>query len=185
MAQLKLIFTGPVGAGKTTAMRSISDVPLIETDVSMSDTTLSTNASTKVAMDYGVINSQDGEKIHLYGTPGQEPIDYMSDLLDEGEIGLVLLLDNSRDDPFRDMWFFLEAFKKVITDSNIAIGITHMDINNKTTIAVYNAQLLALDLNPPIFAVDPRNTNEVSLLVQALLHSLDSGLAESSWRHKF
>jgi hypothetical protein len=60
-----------------------------------------------------------------------------------------------------------------------------MDINNKTTIAVYNAQLLALDLNPPIFAVDSRNTNEVSLLVQALLHSLDSGLTESNWRHKF
>jgi uncharacterized protein len=185
MAQLKLIFTGPVGAGKTTAIRSISDVPPIEIDISTSDISQSTKAATAVAMDYGVISSQDGDKIQLYGTPGQEPIDYLSDILAEGEIGLVLLLDNSRDDPFRDMWFFLEAFKKVITDSNVAIGITHMDINNKTTIAVYNAQLLALDLNPPIFAIDPRITNEVSLLVQALLHSLDSGLAESSWRHKF
>jgi uncharacterized protein len=184
MAQLNLIFTGPIGAGKTTAIRSISDIPPIETDVAMGDTTQSTKVTT-LAMDYGVINSQDGEKIHLYGTPGQEPIDYMSELLAESEIGLVLLLDNSRDDPFRDMWFFLEGFKKVITDSNVAIGITHMDINNKTTIAVYNAQLLALDLNPPIFAVDPRKTHEVSLLVQALLHSLDSGLTESSWRHKF
>ena len=39
MSQYKIIFTGPVGAGKTTAIQSISDVPPIKTDASASDMT--------------------------------------------------------------------------------------------------------------------------------------------------
>jgi uncharacterized protein len=178
MTQYKIIFTGPVGAGKTTAIHSISDVPPIKTDASASDMTKARKAGTTVAMDYGIMNLDDGEKIHLYGTPGQERFDFMWDILVTGGIGLVLLLDNTRADPFKDMRFFLDAFKKFISETNVAIGITQMDISNKPTIADYHAQLQVSDLKPPIFAVDARVKNDVSLLVQSLLYSLDPGLAE-------
>jgi signal recognition particle receptor subunit beta len=36
MSQYKIIFTGPVGAGKTTAINSISDLPPIKTDAAAS-----------------------------------------------------------------------------------------------------------------------------------------------------
>nr|WP_305908301.1 ATP/GTP-binding protein [Methylomarinum sp. Ch1-1]MDP4521123.1 ATP/GTP-binding protein [Methylomarinum sp. Ch1-1] len=107
MSQYKIIFTGPVGAGKTTAINSISDVPPVKTDAVASDMTKSRKSATTVAMDYGVMNLDGGEKIHLYGTPGQERFDFMWDILTTGGIGLVLLLDNSRLDPFQDMKFFL------------------------------------------------------------------------------
>ncbi|ESS72888.1 putative GTPase [Methyloglobulus morosus KoM1] len=178
MTQYKIIFTGPVGAGKTTAIHSISDVPPVKTDASASDMTKARKASTTVALDYGIMNLEDGEKIHLYGTPGQERFDFMWDILVTGGIGLILLLDNTRADPFRDMRFFLGAFKKFIDETHVAIGITQMDISNKPTIADYHAQLQVLDLNPPIFAVDARVKNDVSLLVQSLLYSLDPGLTE-------
>ena len=178
MTQYKIIFTGPVGAGKTTAIHSISDVPPIKTDAAASDMTKARKAGTTVAMDYGIMNLDDGEKIHLYGTPGQERFDFMWDILVTGGIGLVLLLDNTRADPFKDMRFFLDAFKKFISETNVAIGITQMDISNKPTIADYHAQLQVSDLKPPIFAVDARVKNDVSLLVQSLLYSLDPGLAE-------
>jgi len=178
MTQYKIIFTGPVGAGKTTAIHSISDVPPVRTDASASDMTKARKSSTTVALDYGVMNLEDGEKIHLYGTPGQERFDFMWDILVTGGIGLILLLDNTRADPFKDMRFFLGAFKKFIDETHVAIGITQMDISNKPTIADYHAQLQVLDLNPPIFAVDARVKNDVSLLVQSLLYSLDPGLSE-------
>lgn len=178
MSQCKIIFTGPVGAGKTTAIDSISDVPPIKTDSSATDMTKSRKSSTTVAMDYGIMILEDGEKIHLYGTPGQERFDFMWDILVTGGIGLILLLDNSRPDPFKDMWFFLESFKHFIADTGVAIGITQMDISNKPTIADYQAQLQISNLKPPVFAVDARVKNDVSLLVQSLLYSLDPGLVE-------
>jgi uncharacterized protein len=178
MSQYKIIFTGPVGAGKTTGIHSISDVAPVKTDASASDMTKSRKAGTTVAMDYGIMNLDGGEKIHLYGTPGQERFDFMWDILVNGGIGLILLLDNTRADPFRDMWFFLESFKKFIADTNVAIGITQMDVSSKPTIADYHAELQSSDLKPPIFAVDARVKSDISLLVQSLLYSLDPGLAE-------
>jgi len=76
------------------------------------------------------------------------------------------------------MWFFWELFKNLIAEKHVAIGITHMDISDKPTIADYHSQLQSLDLKPPVFAVDARNNNDVSLLVQSLLYSLDPGLLE-------
>jgi uncharacterized protein len=178
MSQYKIIFTGPVGAGKTTAINSISDVPPIKADSSASDMAKARKAATTVSMDYGIMNFEDGEKIHLYGTPGQERFDFMWDILATGGIGLILLLDNTRADPFKDMRFFLDAFKKFIADTNVAIGVTQMDRSNKPTIADYHAQLQVSDLKPPIFAVDARAKDDISLLVQSLLYSLDPGLAE-------
>ncbi|MGZ8191434.1 MAG: GTP-binding protein [Methylococcaceae bacterium] len=178
MSQYKIIFTGPVGAGKTTAINSISDVPPIKTDASASDMTKSRKASTTVAMDYGIMNLPGGEKLHLYGTPGQERFDFMWDILITGGIGLVLLLDNTRADPFLDMKFFLDTFDKFITDTTVAIGVTQMDLSGKPTIDDYNTNLQGLGLKPPVFAVDARVKSDVSLLIQALLYSLDPGLEE-------
>jgi len=178
MSQYKIIFTGPVGAGKTTAISSISDVPPIKTDASASDMTKSRKASTTVAMDYGIMNLPDGEKIHLYGTPGQERFDFMWDILVTGGIGLVLLLDNTRADPFQDMKFFLETFDKFIGQTTVAIGVTQMDLSAKPTIDDYHVQLHELGIKPPVFAVDARVKSDVSVLIQALLYSLDPGLEE-------
>ena len=176
MSQYKIIFTGPVGAGKTTAIDSISDVPPVKTDAAASDMTKSRKAATTVAMDYGIMNLDDGEKIHLYGTPGQERFDFMWDILTVGGIGLVLLLDNTRADPFQDMKFFLNSFSEFISDTSVAIGITQMDLSSKPSINDYHQQLQAFNLKPAVFSVDARVKNDVSLLVQALLFSLDPGL---------
>ncbi len=176
MSQYKIIFTGPVGAGKTTAINSISDIPPVKTDAAASDMTKNRKSATTVAMDYGVMNLEGGEKIHLYGTPGQERFDFMWDILTAGGIGLILLLDNSRSDPFQDMRFFLDAFDNFINDTSVAIGVTQMDISNKPGIDDYHLQLQSYRLKPPIFAVDAREKGDVSLLVQSLLYSIDPGL---------
>ena len=178
MSQYKIIFTGPVGAGKTTAITSISDVPLIKTDEAASDMTKQRKAETTVAMDYGIMNLNGNEKIHLYGTPGQERFDFMWDILTTGGIGLVLLLDNSRTDPFQDMKFFLNSFDSFIQKTGVAIGVTQMDVSTRPTIDEYNQHLQEIGINVPIFSVDARVKNDVSILVQALMFALDPGLEE-------
>ncbi len=110
--QYKIIFIGPVGAGKTTAIGAISDEPPIRTDASASDMTKQRKSSTTVAMDYGVMNLSEGEKIHLYGTPGQERFNFMWDILSVGGIGLVLLLTNTRPILFGIYAFFLRRLSR-------------------------------------------------------------------------
>ncbi|MGJ0489941.1 MULTISPECIES: GTP-binding protein [Methylobacter] len=178
MSQYKIIFTGPVGAGKTTAIESISDVPPVKTDATASDMTKNRKSSTTVAMDYGIMNLAGGEKIHLYGTPGQERFDFMWDILTTGGIGLILLLDNTRADPFQDMKFFLDTFQSFIAKTNVAIGVTQMDLSDKPAINDYHVQLQGMGLKPPVFSVDARIKSDVSLLVQSLLYSLDPELEE-------
>lgn len=51
MAQHKIIFTGPVGAGKTTAINVISDIPTVRTESPATDMTREQKSETTVAMD--------------------------------------------------------------------------------------------------------------------------------------
>jgi uncharacterized protein len=176
MSNHKIIFTGPVGAGKSTAISSISDIPPVSTDEAASDMTKNRKAATTVARDYGVMKLDGTERIHLYGTPGQERFDFMWEILTEGGIGLVLLVNNSRPDPFQDMHFFLSAFNKFIDDTRVVIGVTRTDESSHPTIADYHLQMENSRHKIPIFEVDARERRDVSLLVEALLYSLDPGL---------
>lgn len=172
----KIIFTGPVGAGKTTAIATLSDILPVSTDEVASDITRSQKAETTVAMDYGVMNLDAGERLHLFGTPGQERFDFMWDILVEGGVGLVLLINNSAKDPFRDLHFFLDAFEKFIDETRVVIGITRMDEDQHPTIDDYHLQLKETKHRIPIFEVDARERRDVALLVEALLYTLDPGL---------
>lgn len=175
-AQHRIIFTGPVGAGKTTAIASLSDTPVIRTDEAASDMTRQRKAQTTVAMDYGTLTLDGGEKLHLYGTPGQERFDFMWDILTEGGIGLVLLLDNSRANPFHDLGFFLKAFQKFISRTHAVIGVSHCDQKRAPSLAEYQAKLQQLGFPMlPILEVDPRSRDDIAMLVQTLIFCLDPG----------
>jgi signal recognition particle receptor subunit beta len=169
----KIIFTGPVGSGKTTAIAAVSDIHPIKTDVAASDMTKVRKATTTVALDYGMVVVEGGVKIHLYGTPGQERFNFMWEILKTGGLGLIILLDNTRPDPFQDMRFFLESFRSFIEETGVAIGVTQMDLDDRFSIDDYYDQLKILKLNPPIFSVDARVKQDVSLLIQSLMYSID------------
>lgn len=94
---LKIVVSGPVGAGKTTLIRSLSEIPVVNTDELSSEAI--GKSHTTVAMDFGRITLDDC-RIHLFGTPGQERFDFMWDLLSEGAFGLLLLLPADRPGDF-------------------------------------------------------------------------------------
>lgn len=109
---LKVVFTGPMGAGKTTAIRAISDSAALSTDVPISGTeAMAGKTMTTVGLDYGEC-SIDGQWVFkLFGTPGQDRFRFMWDILGAGAFGLIVLVDNSRPDPIGDVEFYLEAFE--------------------------------------------------------------------------
>jgi small GTP-binding protein len=88
-APLKIVVSGPVGAGKTTFIRSLSDTPFVDTDEAASEDI--GKASTTVALDFGTLEIE-GTQVHLFGTPGQDRFDFMWEILCEGALGLVLLV---------------------------------------------------------------------------------------------
>ena len=178
MTDYKIIFTGPVGAGKTTAISAISDQAPVSTDVIASDDTLNIKPTTTVAFDYGTVRLEGNKCIHLYGTPGQKRFDFMWDILSTGGIGLILLINNTRDNPFQDLRFFLSQFNDFIERTQIAIGVTQMDRKSAPTIDDYYQQTKNLGVNFPIFDVDARNKQDVAMLIKALLYSIDPTLSE-------
>ncbi|MFM2119341.1 MAG: hypothetical protein RL722_809 [Pseudomonadota bacterium] len=169
----KIIFTGPVGAGKTTAIASISDIEPIRTDEAASDMTQKRKGNTTVAMDYGMIRLGPKEKVHLYGTPGQERFDFMWDILTKGGIGLVLLLDNTRPTPFEDMKFYIGAFREFIENTRLVVGVTQMDTRSSPAIEDYVREMARLEVAAPVFEIDARRRDDVSTLIEALLLSID------------
>ena len=174
----KIIFTGPVGAGKTTSIAALSDIPPVRTDEAASDMTVQRKAGTTVAMDYGRLDLPSGERVHLYGTPGQQRFDFMWDILIQGGIGLILLLDNTRPDPFQDLRFFLNAFREFIDQTGVVVGVTRMDLQPTPRLSDYHVQLDRCGRRgAPVFEVDARRRYDVSILTEALLHSIDPWMA--------
>jgi len=109
----KIVFSGPVGAGKTTAIGAVSDIPPVVTDVRASDDVALQKGSTTVAMDYGVLDLDSGERVHLFGTPGQERFDFMWEILGEGMLGYVVLVDAEREDSLHEAAGILGAFRRM------------------------------------------------------------------------
>ena len=68
----KIVFAGPVGSGKTRAVKTLSDIEVVSTEADATDDVKNLKHQTTVAMDYGVMNLANGDKVRLYGTPGQE-----------------------------------------------------------------------------------------------------------------
>lgn len=171
----KVVFAGPAGAGKTTAISAISDIEVVKTEAKSSDGVELGKHHTTVAMDYGALHLDDGSWVNLYGVPGQERFSFMWDVLAVGSIGVVLLIDGSGEAPLADLEFYTDAFKKVIVKSAVAVGVTHMDKSPHPTLSMYNTRLRLLGITAPVFEVDARSRKDIQSLLMGLLTTLEPG----------
>src|SRR3954452_14789812 len=74
---LKIVITGPFSAGKTTLIKTISEVAIVGTERDVTDETKSIKSRTTVAMDFGRITFADDLSLFLFGTPGQRRFEVM------------------------------------------------------------------------------------------------------------
>jgi small GTP-binding protein len=110
---VKIVVTGPFSAGKTTLIRTISEITVLSTEKDITDHTKSRKAETTVAMDFGRITIDRDLVLYLFGTPGQDRFDFMWEILGEGMLGYILLVDSSREDSLEEAVGILAAFRKM------------------------------------------------------------------------
>lgn len=173
MSELKLIITGPPGAGKTTAISAISETPPVRTDAKTTDDLSSVKEETTVAMDFGEITLGDGQKVFLYGTPGQRRFEFMWKILVEGGLGLIILVDCSRPEPLADLSMYLDNFSDFIKKTSVVVGITRSDEPGAPPIESFYDCIESTGRTFPILEVDIRETDDVALLINALISTLE------------
>jgi signal recognition particle receptor subunit beta len=165
----KIIVAGPVGAGKTTAINSLTDDNAFMTDAAVSDeVTKKRKSSTTVGMDFGVVPLNDNDVAYVYGTPGQQRFNFMWEILSEGAHGLIFLFDNTRNYPCRDLKYFAENFAGVIAANPFIIGVTRSDVSDKIPLEAYQQWLKELNLTANVHFIDARKKEDVEYLVHML-----------------
>jgi len=112
MHNVKMVVTGPFSAGKTQFIRSISEIEVVSTERRLTHAVeRSVKATTTIAMDFGRITVDDDLVLYLFGTPGQKRFDFMWEILSEGMLGFVVMVDSTRPETFREARSILETFR--------------------------------------------------------------------------
>jgi signal recognition particle receptor subunit beta len=88
-------------------------------------------------------------------------------------MGLVILLDNSREDPIGDLDMYLENFDALIRDTGAVVGVTRSEQYPEPDIDSYYSRLGAADLMLPILECDIRQRDDVTLLMDALMSTIE------------
>jgi hypothetical protein len=111
MQTVKMVVTGPFNAGKTEFIRAVSEIDVVSTERKITSEAERVKESTTVAMDFGRITVDDDLVLYLFGTPGQKRFDFMWEILSEGMLGFVVMVDSTRPETFREARSILETFR--------------------------------------------------------------------------
>ena len=170
MEVMRLVVTGPVGAGKSTFIRSISEIEVVDTDRRATDETAQLKQGTTVALDFGRLQFNSEMVLHLYGTPGQSRFDFMWDILIRKAHAYLLLVSAHRPAEFRQAKLILN-FMQQRTSAPMIIGLTHQDSEDAWSAGSIAAALgfSKTKMPPKIIGVNANNKRSVATAVVALL----------------
>ncbi|HEY75997.1 MAG TPA: ATP/GTP-binding protein [Thermoflexia bacterium] len=110
MQTLKMVITGPFAAGKTQFIQTISEIDVVETEARITRDEERIKDRTTVAMDFGRITIDENLVLYLFGTPGQRRFDFMWEILSEGMLGFIVVVDSTRPETFREAREILDTF---------------------------------------------------------------------------
>jgi signal recognition particle receptor subunit beta len=177
-----ILFAGPMGAGKTTAIRTLSDIPVVSTEATNTDRAQSDKDTTTVALDYGEIGISDEEKIRLYGIPGQRRFEFMWRILRERAEGMILLIHIDAPDAVGAVREFIIDFWDLVERGGVVVGITRTDVAPGPTLTDFTdaLELHHPELMVPVMLVDPRDRGHMELLIMTLVANLETRAAYSA-----
>ena len=167
---VKIVVTGPFSAGKTTLIRTISEITVLSTEKDITDSTRSRKAETTVAMDFGRITIDRDLVLYLFGTPGQDRFDFMWEILGEGMLGYVVLVDSTRPDSLEEAVGILAAFRKMarvpfVVALNRSQGLEPGDEDRVRAV-------LELADDVPVVPCDATDRESVKSVLLALLYAV-------------
>ncbi|WP_018502710.1 GTP-binding protein [Parafrankia discariae] len=172
----KIVIAGGFGVGKTTLVRSISEVPPLSTEAWMTeasegidDLSMSGGKSTTtVAMDFGRISLYPDLVLYLFGTPGQPRFWFLWDDLSRGALGAIVLVDSRRlDQSFAALNYFEN-------DSTVPYIVAVNRFEGKLWHDVEEVrEALALRPDIPLVTCDARETaSTAQVLRELVLHTM-------------
>lgn len=168
--QAKIVVTGPYGAGKTTLVQAMSEIAVLSTERSLDGNgTLPNKQATTVAMDFGRLTLDDDLALLLFGTPGQRRFDFMWQILAEGMVGFVVMVDASRSDSFAEAGEILRFFTDV-ADVPFVVAVNKGEREPDGGVARARAAL-ALPDEVRCLPVDARSKDSVRAVLIALLEA--------------
>ncbi len=174
MEIMRLVITGPVGAGKSSFIRTISEIEPVDTDKQATDEVGQLKKKTTVAMDFGRLQFGPELILHLYGIPGQERFDFMWEILVARAHAHILLVSSHRPQDFLAARRILAFVRRRIQVPTV-IGLSHADSPD-----AWPPEDIAIALGfphpqqrPPILPVNtldkPSVINLMTVLVQTYL----------------
>jgi len=177
MQTVKMVVTGPFNAGKTEFIRSVSEIDVVSTERKISTQAERVKDQTTVAMDFGRITVDDNLVLYLFGTPGQRRFDFMWEILSEGMLGFIVMVDSSRPETFREARNILETFRAYAPTPYVVAA------NKQDSLDAWELDdmRIALRLDPkvkflPCIATDKEAVKKVLLeLLYSILEEMDKG----------
>lgn len=124
---LKIVIVGGFGVGKTTLVRSVSEIRPLNTEEVMTQAGMGVDdtdqvagkTTTTVAFDFGRISLNETMVLYLFGAPGQERFWFLWDRLFSGTLGAVVLVDTRRMD---DSWYAIDRLEQHGTPFVVAVN---------------------------------------------------------------
>jgi signal recognition particle receptor subunit beta len=175
MSEHVILFGGPMGAGKTTAIRSLSDIDVVSTEAANSDRETVDKPTTTVALDYGEILLGPDEKVRLYGIPGQRRFSFMWRMLADRAEGMLLLVADDGVDPVGELLMFLHDFADLAERGGVVVGVSRTDLGRGPGMAAYAEALTTArpDTLIPVLSLDPRDKSQMRMALMTLVVNLE------------
>ncbi|WP_318388425.1 GTP-binding protein [Enterobacter sp.] len=176
MDEIKILFAGPTGAGKTTAIGAVSEISVVSTEVfrsSLDTESLNSQTSPKntvtIGIDYGEFNLDAHTRIRLYGVPGQVRFEFLWDLIYQGASGIVILFDITSSTYLSEVDFFINRFRDILLSDRCIIGISKFENSYLSRVDQLKDLLSELQIDVPVVAVDVRNKEDMLKLITMLV----------------
>ncbi|MBS3750854.1 MAG: ATP/GTP-binding protein [Anaerolineales bacterium] len=177
MQTVKMVVTGPFSSGKTQFIQSVSEIDVVNTERKISQESERIKETTTVAMDFGRITVDDDLVLYLFGTPGQKRFDFMWEILSEGMLGFVVMVDSSRPETFREARRILETFR-AYAPTPYVVTANKQDLEDAWE---PSDMRIALRLDPdvkllPCIATDKESVKNTLLeLLYSILEKMETG----------
>ncbi len=126
MKIMRLVVAGTPGSGKSTFVKTISEIGVIETERTATDKTSLLKKQTTVAFDYGRYTFGSSMEVQIYGTPGQSRFNFMWDYLIKSAHIYILLVAAHRPNDFHYARQII-SFMNQRVQIPMIIGLTHTD----------------------------------------------------------
>lgn len=174
MREHKIVVLGTMGCGKSTLVRAIADGAVVDTDVHNSDRRGADKASTTVAMDYADIDLPNGDRLRLYGTPGQQRFDFLWPILLQGASGVVLLVDATRAGAAIELGHYLDVLEQHAAQVPTVVGVTRLDLAAGLDLEACMQQACRPERPLPVVPVDARDRDQGLRLMDVLMSEMEA-----------